>query len=151
MVAQHSEWRVRDACHILNLFRAGAPYLRLLCAHALPPSFAAILAPRPPHLLKHAIPPMHTSGIRMGSCCAAQTCLRCSACDGMLCSSMLMDAVLGRSTGVFVFGYCVYYFKFKARMTGFMQTAFFFGYMSAVCYGAFLVLGMCGRTHACSR
>lgn len=50
----------------------------------------------------------------------------------------------GGSTGVFVFGYCIYYFKFKARMTGFMQTAFFFGYMSTVCYGAFLVLGAVG-------
>lgn len=69
----------------------------------------------------------------------------------MLCCSTLTDAVLCRSTGVFVFGYCVYYFKFKARMTGFMQTAFFFGYMSTVCYGAFLVLGMGDRTHACSR
>ena len=55
----------------------------------------------------------------------------------------------GRSTGVFVFGYCIYYFKFKARMTGFMQTAFFFGYMSTVCYGAFLVLGICGCGCVC--
>ena len=87
--------------------------------------------------------------------CAAQRCVciytRLSvpvyAC--LCCNSTLADAVPGRSTGVFVFGYCIYYFKFKARMTGFMQTAFFFGYMSTVCYGAFLVLGLCGCGCVC--
>jgi hypothetical protein len=67
----------------------------------------------------------------------------------LCCNSTLADVVPGRSTGVFVFGYCIYYFKFKARMTGFMQTAFFFGYMSTVCYGAFLVLGICGCGCVC--
>lgn len=29
-------------------------------------------------------------------------------------------------------------------MTGFMQTSFYFGYMSIICYGAFLLLGAVG-------
>ena len=47
----------------------------------------------------------------------------------------------GGSTGVFIFIYCIYYFKFKARMKGFMQTSFFFGYMSVACFGFWLMLG----------
>mmetsp|Transcript_10305 Transcript_10305/g.24091 ORF Transcript_10305/g.24091 Transcript_10305/m.24091 type:complete len:597 (+) Transcript_10305:111-1901(+) len=50
----------------------------------------------------------------------------------------------GGSTGFFIFAYCVYFFRFKARMSGFMQTSFFFGYMSVVCYAAFLLLGTVG-------
>jgi len=67
VVAQHSEWRVRDACLISNLLRAGAP-ASLLCAHVCwLPSFAALLVPpRPPQPLRHTIPPIHTPGIRMG-------------------------------------------------------------------------------------
>ena len=38
----------------------------------------------------------------------------------------------------------MYYFRFKAKMNGFMQTAFFFGYMTTVSYGAFLMLGTIG-------
>jgi len=41
----------------------------------------------------------------------------------------------GGSTGVFIFGYCFYYFRARSDMTGFMQTSFFFGYMSVICYG----------------
>uniref|UniRef100_A0A7S0N4S3 Transmembrane 9 superfamily member n=1 Tax=Cryptomonas curvata TaxID=233186 RepID=A0A7S0N4S3_9CRYP len=50
----------------------------------------------------------------------------------------------GGCTGIFIFGYCIYYFKFKAKMSGFMQTSFFFGYMGMVCYGAWLMLGTVG-------
>mmetsp|Transcript_19511 Transcript_19511/g.54326 ORF Transcript_19511/g.54326 Transcript_19511/m.54326 type:complete len:583 (-) Transcript_19511:43-1791(-) len=50
----------------------------------------------------------------------------------------------GGCTGGFIFGYCIYYFRFKARMSGFMQTSFFFGYMGLVCYGAWLMLGTVG-------
>lgn len=38
----------------------------------------------------------------------------------------------GGSTGMFIFVYCIYYFNFKAKMNGFMQTSFFFGYMGMV-------------------
>jgi hypothetical protein len=50
----------------------------------------------------------------------------------------------GGSTGVFIYGYCFYYFFARSDMSGFMQTAFFFGYMLMVCFGFFLMLGTVG-------
>ncbi|WOK92723.1 transmembrane 9 superfamily member 2-like [Canna indica] len=50
----------------------------------------------------------------------------------------------GGSTGVFVFFYCIYYFHARSDMSGFMQTSFFFGYMTCICYGFFLMLGTVG-------
>jgi len=50
----------------------------------------------------------------------------------------------GGSTGFFVLAYCVYYYQYKARMHGFMQTSFFFGYMSMACYACWLMLGALG-------
>ena len=40
--------------------------------------------------------------------------------------------------------YCVYYYQYKARMHGFMQTSFFFGYMAMACYACWLMLGALG-------
>ncbi|XP_002963357.2 transmembrane 9 superfamily member 2 [Selaginella moellendorffii] len=50
----------------------------------------------------------------------------------------------GGSTGLFVYGYCYYYYFARSDMTGLMQTSFFFGYMACVCYGFFLMLGSVG-------
>ncbi|KAI3798737.1 hypothetical protein L1987_34015 [Smallanthus sonchifolius] len=50
----------------------------------------------------------------------------------------------GGSTGVFIFGYCLYYYYERSDMSGFMQTSFFFGYMACICYGFFLMLGTVG-------
>ncbi|XP_039126590.1 transmembrane 9 superfamily member 3-like [Dioscorea cayenensis subsp. rotundata] len=50
----------------------------------------------------------------------------------------------GGSTGLFVYGYCLYYYYARSDMSGFMQTSFFFGYMACICYGFFLMLGMVG-------
>ncbi|WOL02614.1 transmembrane 9 superfamily member 3-like [Canna indica] len=50
----------------------------------------------------------------------------------------------GGSTGLFVYGYCFYYYFASSDMSGFMQTSFFFGYMACICYGFFLMLGMVG-------
>ena len=50
----------------------------------------------------------------------------------------------GGSTGVFIFGYCFYYYYARSDMSGFMQTSFFFGYMGLICYGFFLMLGTVG-------
>ncbi|KAJ0703679.1 putative nonaspanin (TM9SF), MFS transporter superfamily [Helianthus annuus] len=50
----------------------------------------------------------------------------------------------GGSTGVFIYGYCLYYYYERSDMSGFMQTSFFFGYMACICYGFFLMLGMVG-------
>ncbi|KVH92148.1 Nonaspanin (TM9SF) [Cynara cardunculus var. scolymus] len=50
----------------------------------------------------------------------------------------------GGSTGLFIYGYCLYYYYGRSDMTGFMQTSFFFGYMACICYGFFLMLGTIG-------
>ncbi|KAI3817081.1 hypothetical protein L1987_10868 [Smallanthus sonchifolius] len=50
----------------------------------------------------------------------------------------------GGSTGLFIYGYCIYYYFSRSDMSGFMQTSLFFGYMACVCYGMFLVLGSVG-------
>ncbi|KAJ6935922.1 transmembrane 9 superfamily member 4-like [Populus alba x Populus x berolinensis] len=50
----------------------------------------------------------------------------------------------GGSTGLFIYGYCLYYYFARSDMSGFMQTSFFFGYMACVCYGFFLMLGSIG-------
>ncbi|OAY68593.1 Transmembrane 9 superfamily member 3 [Ananas comosus] len=47
----------------------------------------------------------------------------------------------GGSTGLFIYGYCFYYYYARSYMSGFMQTSFFFGYMACVSYGFFLMLG----------
>ncbi|GIL57276.1 hypothetical protein Vafri_12531 [Volvox africanus] len=50
----------------------------------------------------------------------------------------------GGSTGIFVYGYCFYYYFVRSDMSGFMQTSFFFGYNAVVCYAFFLMLGSVG-------
>lgn len=54
------------------------------------------------------------------------------------------SVLCGGSTGLFVFGYCFYYYFARSDMTGFMQVSFFFGYMACICYGFFLMLGTVG-------
>lgn len=49
-----------------------------------------------------------------------------------------------RDAGVFVYGYCLYYYTARSEMSGFMQGSFFFGYMAVVCFGFFLMLGTVG-------
>mmetsp|Transcript_1699 Transcript_1699/g.4580 ORF Transcript_1699/g.4580 Transcript_1699/m.4580 type:complete len:587 (-) Transcript_1699:241-2001(-) len=50
----------------------------------------------------------------------------------------------GGSTGLFIYGYCFYYYFIRSEMTGLMQTSFFFGYNAVVCYAFFLMLGSVG-------
>ncbi|KAG2488875.1 hypothetical protein HYH03_012670 [Edaphochlamys debaryana] len=50
----------------------------------------------------------------------------------------------GGSAGVFLYGYCFFYFFARSDMNGFMQTSFFFGYNAVVCYAFFLMLGSVG-------
>ncbi|KAK7276189.1 hypothetical protein RIF29_17324 [Crotalaria pallida] len=50
----------------------------------------------------------------------------------------------GGSTGLFIYGYCMYFYHARSDMYGFMQTSFFFGYMACICYGFFLMLGTVG-------
>jgi hypothetical protein len=50
----------------------------------------------------------------------------------------------GGSTGLFVAGYCVFYWIFRSDMRGLLQGAFYFGYNAVACYGLFLMLGNVG-------
>ncbi len=51
---------------------------------------------------------------------------------------------LRADAGLFVFAYSVYFFLTYTRLSGFMQTSFFFGAMLIVCYASFLMLGAAG-------
>lgn len=46
----------------------------------------------------------------------------------------------GGSVGIFMFLYSFYFYS-KSNMSGFMQTAFYFGYSASMCYAFFLMLG----------
>ncbi|CAL5227062.1 g9965 [Coccomyxa viridis] len=50
----------------------------------------------------------------------------------------------GGSTGLFIYGYCIYYYFFRSDMSGTMQSAFFFLYNGTVCLAFFLMLGTVG-------
>ena len=50
----------------------------------------------------------------------------------------------GGSTGFFIYAYCFFYYFERSGMFGFMQTAFFFGYMAMASYAAFIMLGTIG-------
>jgi len=50
----------------------------------------------------------------------------------------------GGSTALYVFLYAIYYFIAKTRMTGLMQTAFYWGYMVMFCLGLFIMTGSIG-------
>ncbi|KAG2493981.1 hypothetical protein HYH03_007908 [Edaphochlamys debaryana] len=49
----------------------------------------------------------------------------------------------GGSTGIYVCGYCCYFFA-RSSMRGLLQTAFFLGYSAVACWALFLVLGAVG-------
>lgn len=51
---------------------------------------------------------------------------------------------MAASTSVYVFLYSVHYFVFKTHMTGFFQTAFYFGYTAMFCTGLGLMCGALG-------
>lgn len=50
----------------------------------------------------------------------------------------------GGSTGIFVAGYCLFYWVFRSDMRGLLQASFYFGYNGVACYGLFLMLGSVG-------
>ena len=41
--------------------------------------------------------------------------------------------MFGSAAGLFVYAYCFYYYLARSEMSGFMQQAFYFGYMFMVC------------------
>eukprot|EP01104_Vermistella_antarctica_P005045 TRINITY_DN1545_c0_g1_i1.p1 TRINITY_DN1545_c0_g1~~TRINITY_DN1545_c0_g1_i1.p1 ORF type:complete len:584 (-),score=138.20 TRINITY_DN1545_c0_g1_i1:296-2047(-) len=48
------------------------------------------------------------------------------------------------STGAYVFLYSIYYYSAKTNMSGLMQMSFYFGYMSILCVGLFVLCGTIG-------
>jgi transmembrane 9 superfamily protein 3 len=48
------------------------------------------------------------------------------------------------STAFYTFLYAVYYFHYKTRMSGVLQTAFYFGYTSMFCLSLFVLCGSIG-------
>jgi len=52
--------------------------------------------------------------------------------------------ISGGSTGLFIFLYSLFYYVYRSKMSGMLQASFFFGYMSAVCYFFFIMLGTVG-------
>lgn len=50
----------------------------------------------------------------------------------------------GGATSFFVFLYAIFFYVERSAMSGFMQGAFFFGYMFIACYATFLLLGSVG-------
>jgi len=50
----------------------------------------------------------------------------------------------GGSTAVYVYIYSIYYFFTKTRMSGIMQTCYYFGYMEMFCLGLFIMGGVIG-------
>lgn len=51
---------------------------------------------------------------------------------------------MASSTSVYVFLYSVHYFLYRTHMTGFFQTAFYFGYTGIFCIGLGLMTGAIG-------
>jgi transmembrane 9 superfamily protein 3 len=54
----------------------------------------------------------------------------------------------GASTSAYVFLYGIYYFLFKTQMHGFLQTAFYFGYMTLIALNLGLLCGTLGHVSA---
>mmetsp|Transcript_6789 Transcript_6789/g.14203 ORF Transcript_6789/g.14203 Transcript_6789/m.14203 type:complete len:711 (-) Transcript_6789:250-2382(-) len=54
----------------------------------------------------------------------------------------------GASTAAYVYLYGLYYFAFKTSMNGFLQTAFYFGYMGLISGGLGLLCGTVGHAAA---
>jgi hypothetical protein len=52
------------------------------------------------------------------------------------------------STGVYVYLYAIYYFH-RSRMSGFLQTMYFFGYSALFCFGLSVLCGTCLNSQSC--
>jgi hypothetical protein len=48
------------------------------------------------------------------------------------------------STGIYIFAYSIFYYMYRSYMTGILQAAIFFGYISIVSYSFLLMLGATG-------
>ena len=54
-------------------------------------------------------------------------CSRRAAYNVTLVATLQTPCWLADAAGIFVFGYCFYYYLFRSDMSGFMQTSFYFG------------------------
>lgn len=50
----------------------------------------------------------------------------------------------GGSTGLFVYAYSIFYYLYRSKMSGMLQTSFYFTYMAIFCYFFFIMLGTVG-------
>jgi len=50
----------------------------------------------------------------------------------------------GGSTGIFIYAYSLFYYFYRSRMSGMLQTSFYFSWMAIVCYFFFFTLGSVG-------
>lgn len=50
----------------------------------------------------------------------------------------------GFSTGIYAFGYAIYFFAFKTKMNGLFQVSFYFGYSFLFCFGLGVLCGSIG-------
>jgi len=50
----------------------------------------------------------------------------------------------GGSTGIFIYGYAIYWYKYSSAMSGALQSSFYFAYMLLVCFFFFIMLGTVG-------
>lgn len=50
----------------------------------------------------------------------------------------------GGSAGIFIFAYSWFYYQYQSRMTGMLQTCFYFSYSFLICYFFFIMLGTVG-------
>jgi len=50
----------------------------------------------------------------------------------------------GGSTGLFIYGYSIFFYFYRSKMSGMLQASFFFTYMALVCYFFFIMLGCVG-------
>lgn len=50
----------------------------------------------------------------------------------------------GGSTGLFIYAYAIFYYLYRSKMTGMLQSSFYFAWMAVVCYFFFIMLGTVG-------
>jgi hypothetical protein len=62
------------------------------------------------------------------------------------CKMVQTPAVDTDRAGIFVFGYCFYYYLFRSDMSGFMQTSFYFGAPLLILMPALLLTYLCVST-----
>jgi hypothetical protein len=50
----------------------------------------------------------------------------------------------GGASSFFIYFYSFFFFQYESQMSGFLQAAFYFGYMFIACFALFLMMGSIG-------